>query len=271
MQQLLLAVVLSGATCAWLGVHITLRKMSFFGDALAHSTLPGVVVAYAWGFHLLYGALASAVAAVLSISWAARSPKTNHDSAIGVFYTGLFAAGVIGMYQLGQVQDLTHIIVGSPLGVSPSDVQIIAGCAIVVAIGLIFGHRLLSTTMIDEQHAVSIGHNPFLAQLLLLMLTAITVVTAITAVGIVLTVALLVTPAASARLFCKGLIKMILASMGISVACSLLGILLSWHLGWPTGATVVLTLCSTYVVIRALHSLLMRQKVGLVTPKEEAP
>ena len=235
MQQLTLAIALSGVICAWLGVHITLRKMSFFGDALAHSTLGGG--AGPWhGFSPAPWCLASALSAVVSVSWAARSVKTSHDSVIGVVYTGLFAIGIIAMYKLKIVQDLTHILIGSPAGVQPGDVLIIAICSLIVASGLTLCHRLLSTTLIDREHAVSLGHSPYLAQLILLTLTAMTVVTAITAVGLILTVALLVTPAAAARLVCKGLKQMILVASGISLVCCFVGIVLSWHLGWPAGA-----------------------------------
>lgn len=255
MQNLLMAIVLSGVACAWLGVHVTLRKMSFFGDALAHSTLPGVVLAHVFGLHMLLGALVSALTAVLGVGWAARSPKTSHDSVIGVAYTGLFAAGVIGMYHFGNSKDLTHILIGNPLGVSAEDVQIIAICSGVVMLTLAVTHRLLTTTLIDRQHAVSIGHSPSLAQAIVLVLTAITVVTAITAVGLILTLALLITPAATARLCCQRLFTMIITAITLSLGAGLLGILLSWHLNWPAGATVVLGLSSFYVLLRMVVAL----------------
>ena len=256
MQHLTLAILLAGAACAWIGVHVTLRKMSFFGDALAHATLPGIVVAHVLSLHLLIGALAGALTAVFSVGWAARSPKTSNDSLIGVTYTGLFAIGVIGMYHLNLVQDLTHILVGNPLGVNPGDLIIISLCTFIVSIGLLLGHRLLTTTLIDSQHAVSIGLNPHFARMLLLVLTAVTVVTAVSAVGLILTVALLITPAATARLCCKGMRNLIIVSIVLCVIVSFIGILVSWHAGWPTAATVVLGLSICYTVVRIASSLI---------------
>ena len=258
MQYTALAIVLSGATCAWIGVHVTLRKMSFFGDALAHATLPGIAIAHFLNFHMLIGALASALTAVFGVGWAARSAKTSNDSLIGVTYTGLFALGVIGSYRLGLQQDLTHILVGNPLGVSNADLAIISACAVVTGIGLLIGHRLLTTTLIDQQHAISIGQNPTLAHMLLLVLTAVTVVTAVSAVGLILTVGLLITPAATARLCCKGMRNMIIFAVSMCCFISIAGIIVSWHIEWPTGATIVLGLSLSYAVVRLGSSLLER-------------
>ena len=256
MQHLTIAILFAGAACAWIGVHVTLRKMSFFGDALAHATLPGIVLAHVMGFHLLLGALASSIAAVFGVGWAARSHKTSNDSLIGVTYTGLFAIGVIGMYKLKLEQDLTHILVGNPLGVAPEDLVIIISCALIVGLGLLIGHRMMTTSMIDRQHAVSIGLNPTLAHMMLLVLTAMTVVTAVSAVGVVLTVALLITPAATARLCCRGMRNMIVWSITICSVMSLIGIVISWHAEWPTASTVVLALSAFYAIVRVASSLI---------------
>lgn len=250
MQRAWLGIALAGATAAWLGVHVTLRRMAFFGDALAHATLPGVVVAHVLGLHLLLGALASALVAVSGITWAAGSRQTSADSAIGITYTVCFALGVIGLTKAGSYQDLTHILVGNPMGVAATDLWIIGGCAVIVMAACWWAHRLLATTLIDREHAASVGLSDTLAQALLLVLTAFTVVTAITAVGLVLAVALLITPAAAARQVCHRLASTIAVAVVLALVSATVGLIAAYHLDVPAGATVVVVLTLGYVALR---------------------
>lgn len=250
MQKALLAVLLCAVTGAWLGVHVVLRRLSFFGDALAHATLPGVVLAYLLRWPMLIGALISAVAAVVGVGWAARSPKTSEDSSIGVFYTGLFALGVIGVTRLASYRDLTHILIGNPLGVSDLDLGIIAVCALLAMLVLTWSHRLLTVTLIDEEFARSVGQSPVLARMIVLGTAAAVVVVALSVAGAVLTIAFIITPAAIARLLCHRIVTCILMAMAVATISGVAGLLMAWYLDWSAGASIVVVLTGLFVLVR---------------------
>lgn len=250
MQRSLAAVLIAGLVCAWVGVHVTLRKMSFFGDGIAHSTLPGVVLAYVAGWHILIGALTSASAAVIGVAWSARHEKVEEDSTIGVMMTGAFALGIAGMHRVASKQDLTHILVGNILGVTESELAIIGYCAIAVVITLIFAHRLLCVTMLDARHARTINFSPDLARSIVLATAALAIVTTLSMVGLVLAVALLITPAATARLVCSRIATTIAMAISISMLAGIGGIYASWYGDWPTGASIVILLTSTFLLTR---------------------
>ena len=118
MQHALLAAVLVGITCAVLGVHVVQRRMAFIGDALAHTTLPGLVVAHLFGWSLSFGGLGAALATALLIGWASRRQAVKEDAAIGVVFTGMFALGVLLMSRTRSYRDLLRLLFGNVLGVT---------------------------------------------------------------------------------------------------------------------------------------------------------
>lgn len=256
MQRAIIAVLFCAVACAWLGVHIILRRLSFFGDALAHATLPGVLLSVLFGWPLLLGALVGALAAVAGISWATRSEQTSEDSSIGVVYTGLFAGGILGMYHLAPEKDLTHLLIGEPLAVTNADLQVIAGCSLAAMLCLTVGHRLLATTLIDARFARSIGHPPQLARLLILLTSAVVVVVALSVTGAVLTIACIITPAATARLCCRRLGSCIALAIAIACFCGYGGILAAWHGNWPIGASIVVFMTGVFGLVRLGRGLL---------------
>jgi manganese/iron transport system permease protein len=138
MRSALLAAVLVGLTCALLGVYVVRRRMAFVGDALAHTTLPGLAVAYLFGWNLSAGALAAGVTTAVLVGWAGRKRAVSEDTALGVVFTGLFALGVLLLTRGGTQRDLAHALVGNLLGVSAGDLWLMAGvlAAVAVAAGL---------------------------------------------------------------------------------------------------------------------------------------
>ena len=241
MRSALLAAVLIGLTCALLGVYVVHRRMAFVGDALAHTTLPGLAVAYLGGFSLSVGALAAGVATALLVGWAGRKRALSEDSAIGVVFTGMFALGVLLMTRGGTQRDLAHALVGNLLGVSAGDLWLMAGVLAVVAGSLLLFHKELELTTFDPAHAAAVGLSPDRMRYLLLVLLALAVVAGIRAVGVVLTSALLVTPAATASLVTRRVGSAVAVAAGLSVTATVGGLLLSYHVPQtPTGAAIVL-------------------------------
>jgi len=247
MQHGLLAAVLVGATCAVLGVYVVLRRMAFIGDALAHTTLPGLVVAYFRGWNLLGGALVAGLATAAGIGWLSRREGLREDTAIGVLFTGMFALGILLMSTARTFRDLSHMLFGDILGVTTADLVLMALVAAVVVGALTMVHKELELASFDPAHAAAIGISTDRLRYLLLGLLALAVVVGIQAVGVVLTSALLVTPAAAAALLTDRLPRMMLLSAVIAVASGIVGLYASYYLGVASGAAIVLAATGCFV------------------------
>lgn len=241
MQNGLLAALLVGLNCAVIGVYVVLRRMAFIGDALAHTVLPGIVVAYLNQWNLYGGALVAGVLTSLGIGWLSRRQEVREDTAIGVLFTAMFALGILLMSTVRSFRDLTHILFGNILGVTTADLWLIVVVSIVVVVVLFLFHKELELTSFDVTHAEVIGLRADWVRYGLLILLALTVVTGIQAVGVVLTSALLVTPAAAASLLTNRLPRMMLFATLIAGISAFGGLYASYYFSVASGAAIVLT------------------------------
>ncbi|MEN9935718.1 MAG: hypothetical protein RLZZ387_2297 [Chloroflexota bacterium] len=237
----LLAATIVGVTCATLGVYVVLRRMAFIGDALSHTALPGVVAAYLNGWNLFAGAVVAGLLTALGIGWFSRRHAVREDTAIGVLFTGMFALGILLISTVRSFRDFTHILFGNILGVSPGDLAILAVIAAGILITLAVFHKELELTSFDPAHAEAIGIRADRLRTLLLVLLALAVVSSIQVVGVVLTSALLVTPAAAASLVTKRLPLMMLVSALVAVGSGAVGLFVSYYLEVSSGAAIVLS------------------------------
>ena len=249
----LLAGAFAAASCAVLSAFVVWRGMAFIGDAVAHSILPGVVIAFIFGFSLFLGALAAAFVTAIGIGVLSRRETVREDTAIGVIFTGLFALGIILLSRITSYQDLSHILLGNILGVSNSDLFLMAAIAGVVILAVAFFYKELLVTSFDPGHAKVIGLSPEMVRYGLLFFIALTVVAGIQTVGIVLVLALLITPAAIASLLSKRLVTIILISEVVAVFSSVAGFYASYYLNLASGASIVLVLSTIFVVVYVAH------------------
>lgn len=240
MQSALLAALCVSISCAAIGVYVVLRRMAFIGEALSHTILPGVVVAYLNGFSLLIGALVAGLATALGIGWLTRREAVREDTAIGVVFTALFALGILLMSTVRSFRDLSSILFGNILGVTGEDLVAIALVALIVVVALALLHKELELTSFDPTHAQVIGLRPDRLRYVLLVLLSFTVVAGVQAVGVLLTSALLITPAAAASLVTDRLPRMMAIAVAIAVASSLVGLYASYYLSVASGAAIVL-------------------------------
>jgi manganese/iron transport system permease protein len=240
MQTALIAAVLVGVTCASIGVYVVLRRMAFIGDALAHTILPGVVIAYLNQWSLAGGALVAGLATALGIGWLSRREAIREDTAIGVVFTGMFALGVLLMSSARSFRDFTHILFGNILGVTASDLGLIALITAGVLVLLFLFHKELELTSFDPVHAQVIGLRASRLRYLLLVLLAFAVVSSIQVVGVVMTSALLITPAAAASLLTHRLWRMMGLAVGIAVLSGVMGLYASFYANVSSGAAIVL-------------------------------
>jgi manganese/iron transport system permease protein len=240
MQTGLLAAVLVGLTCATLGVYVVLRRMAFIGDALAHTVLPGLVVAYLNRFNLFAGAVIAGLLTAIGIGWLSRRDSVREDTAIGILFTAMFALGILLISTTNSFRDFTHMLFGNVLGVTSDDLILIGLITALVLITLTVFHKELELTSFDATQARLIGLNADVIRYGLLLLLALTVVTAIQVVGVVLTSALLITPAATASLLTDRLPRMMTISAAIAVLSGVVGLYLSYHYNVSSGAAIVL-------------------------------
>jgi manganese/iron transport system permease protein len=248
MQTAALAAILVGVTCATLGVYVVLRRMAFIGDALSHTVLPGLVVAYLNQWNLFGGAVIASVVTALGIGWLSRRRAVREDTAIGVLFTGMFALGILLMSTVRSFRDFSHILFGYILGVTGDQLVIIAAIAVVILVTLFVMHKELELSSFDPVHAEVIGLRVDRLRYVLLVLMALAVVAAVQAVGVVLTSALLVVPAAAASLISKRLPTMMLLAVLIAVFSALTGLIFSYRVDVSSGAAIVLSCIACFAV-----------------------
>jgi len=244
----LAAGVLAGTACAILSAYVVWRRMAFLGDAIAHAILPGIVIAYAQNLNLFVGALVAAVLAALGIGWLSRGREIKEDTAIGVMFTGFFALGILLLSRIASYQDLTHILFGNILGASSTDLWVMLGVVAVVLAAVAAFYKELLITSFDPTHAVAIGLSPQVTRYGLLLLLALTVVTAIQTVGVVLVLALLVTPAATASLFTRRLPGVMALGAVLAALAAVVGLYASYYANVASGAAIVLALTGFFVL-----------------------
>lgn len=258
MQTGLAAAALVGITCATIGAYVVLRRMAFIGDALSHTVLPGLVVAYLNSWNLFWGAIAAGLLTALGIGWVSRRGAVREDTAIGVFFTAMFALGILLMSQAGSFRDLSHMLFGNILGVRPSDLWLTAGIVAGVLLTLALLHKELELSSYDPTYAEVIGLRADRMRFVLLIVLAFTVVTCIQVVGVILTSALLVTPAAAAALLTNRLPRMMLIAALIAVGSALVGLYASYYANVASGAAIVLTCTACFGLAWLAHSLRTR-------------
>jgi manganese/iron transport system permease protein len=265
MQTAALAGALVGITCAMLGVYVVLRRMAFIGDALAHTVLPGLVIAYLNQWNLIAGAIVAGIATALGIGWLSKRREIREDTAIGILFTGMFAFGILLMSTVRSFRDFTHMLFGYILGVTNDQLILIVAIAVLVGAVLVTLHKELELTSFDPTYAEVIGLRADRLRYVLLVLMALAVVGAVQAVGVVLTSALLVVPAAAASLLTNRLPRMMLLASLISVFSALAGLIVSFRFDVSSGASIVLTCIACFVLAWAVRT--AREKMGQRAPR----
>jgi len=249
MRHAFAAIVLVGVICGVTGTFVTLRGLAFMGDALAHAIFPGVVIAYLLGGSVLVGALLAAVAVSLGIGAVGQSGRLTNDTAIGVFFAGAFALGIaLISAQRTYARDLTGFLLGSILGVSRADLLLTAAVGAGVLLTIALFRRELVAVAFDRTFAQAAGLNLWAWDQLFLLLLALAIVTSLQTVGNVLVLAMLVTPAATARLLTDRLWTTAFLAAAIGAGSGVAGLYVSYHGGIASGASVVLVATGVFGV-----------------------
>ena len=241
MVRALAVAVVAAVVCAVLSCWLVLIGWSLMGDAVSHAVLPGVVLAYVVGAPFAIGALIFGLIAVALIGLIRNTIRVKEDAAIGIVFTTLFAFGLVLISVTPSQTDLNHIIFGNLLGVSSSDLLQVAILGALALSILLIKRRDLTLFAFDPIHANAIGLSPKRLGALLLGVLALTSVVALQAVGVVLVVAMLIIPGATAYLLTDKFSRMLVIAPVVSAVCAIAGIYVSYYLDTASGGMVVMT------------------------------
>ena len=252
-QRALLAAIIIGVICAVMGAFVVIQNLAFIGDALAHAAFPGVVIASLIGLPLSVGGTIVGIATAFGIGYVTRRSRVSLDTAIGVLFAGTFALGLALLsLRSGYTGDLLGLIVGDVLAVGPSDLLSIA----------VLGVAVIGMTMLLYKEFVLMAFDPTAAEAqglptaslhyVLLALLAVTIVIAIQIVGIVLVVAMLVTPAATGSILARRFPQVIAWAAAQGIVAAILGIYSSYYINIPAGPAIVLVNTAAFAAVLLL-------------------
>lgn len=249
MQRGFVAAVMVGVVCAIIGCYVVLQSMAFIGDAMAHSILPGVAVAYLLNGNLLLGALVAALVVALGIGLFSRPSAVKEDTAIGILFAAALSLGVALISTMRTYAvDLTHILFGNVLGVSSDDLLLTGTLGGGVLLTLLVLYRPMLVATFDPVLAATLRLPARLLRTVLLILLAVTIVSSMQTVGVGLVAAMLVTPGATAYLLARRLPAMMAWAALIGALSSVCGLYLSYYLNVASGAAIVLVATGAFVL-----------------------
>ena len=250
MQRALLELVLVGIAGAGRGCWIVFYELSYSAESLAHSLFPGLVVAAIAGVPLLLGGAGGVVLAAVAIALAARAPGVERDTAVAIVITTLFGLGALLALAPASPPGVQSLLFGDLLGVSRGELTAAAALTVAVVLALVVLHRLLLAVGFDRSTAHALGASPLAADLALLVLVAVATLIAVRGLGNLLVVAVLVAPAATARLLTHRLVPMMAAAAAIAVSCGAGGLYVSYYTSAAGGASVAGLLVVVYLAVR---------------------
>jgi len=265
LQKALVTSIMVGIVCGIIGSFIILRGMALMGDAISHAVLPGVAISYMLGINYFYGAILFGVLTAIGIGVVNQHSRIKSDSSIGIVFTAFFALGIILIAKAQTATDLTQILFGNVLSVRTSDMimTIITGVIILIAVIVFYKELLVST--FDETMAAAYGLPTKLIHYGIMVLLTMATVASLQTVGVVLVVAMLITPAATAYLLTNRFWVMILLSTLFGSLSSVIGLYISFEYNLSSGAVIVLAATTLFIIAfifspkqgvlwRALHS-----------------
>jgi manganese/iron transport system permease protein len=240
MQRALVVSVLVAAVCAVLSCYLVLKGWSLMGDAISHAVLPGIVVAHVLSLPLALGAFVAGLACALFTGYLKENSRIKEDTVMGIVFSGMFGLGLVIFTKVETDQHLNHILFGNVLGVTVRDLietAIVAGGTLLI---VLIKRRDLLLYCFDPNHARSIGLPVRMLHYGLLILLSLTIVASLKAVGIILVIAMLIGPGATAYLLTDSFERMLAIAAGVAITSAAFGTIASFHIDGATGACIVL-------------------------------
>ncbi len=247
MQKAMLVAVLVGAVSSVLSCYLVLKGWSLMGDAVSHAVLPGIVLAFVLGLPLSVGAFAAALTCATLTGYLKENSRLREDTVMGIVFSGMFGFGLVLFTKVDTDEHLNHILFGNLLGVTDAELTEIAVVAVLVLLVVLFRRRDLLLYCFDQQHARAVGLPVRWLHYGLLVLLSVAIVAALKAVGIILVMAMLVAPGATAYLITNRFDRMLLIAALVAIGSGALGTLLSFHMDAATGPAIVLLQAAIFV------------------------
>jgi manganese transport system permease protein len=263
MIKAILVSALVGLVCAALSCYMTLKGWALMGDAVSHAVMPGVAIAYLLNIPLAVGAFVFGVGSVMAIGFIKAQTRVKEDTVIGLVFTGFFALGLVLISKMKSSIDLTHILFGNVLGISDGDIVQTVIISVITLVTLAILRKDLILFCFDSTHARSIGLNITFLYYVLLSLLSLTAVAGLQTVGIILVVAMLVTPGATAYLLTDSFDRMMPIAMASGVFSSVVGTYISYHIDGSTGGCIVVLQTLLFVIAMIFapkHGILARSR-----------
>ncbi|NOG31025.1 metal ABC transporter permease [Halomonas sp. TBZ9] len=262
MQRALLTSVLVGAICGLLSCYVVLKRWSLLGDAISHAVLPGVAIAYLLGWPFFIGAFITGALTSLGIGAIERHTRIKSDAAMGLMFTGAFALGIVIISKIATSTHLMHILFGNVLGVQPTNMLLTLAASVITLLVIWLAYRPLLLYTFDPQQAQALGFNTSIVHYGLILLLTLTIVASLETVGIILVVAMLITPGATAHMLTDRFATMLWLSVAVGVSSAVLGLWLSVVLDVASGGSIVLVATGLFflaLLFSPKHGVIMRQ------------
>jgi manganese transport system permease protein len=260
MVKAVLVSAVVGATCALLSCFLILKGWALLGDAISHAVLPGVVLAYMVGIPFSLGAFVFALLAVVMIGYIKTNTKIKEDAVMGIVFTTFFALGLILISQITSSVNLTHVLFGEVLGISDVSAWYTVGVLSLVSIIILVFRRSFLVFCFDIIHAQSVGMPTRFIHYAFLVLLAITITGSLQTVGIILVIAMLITPGSTAFLLTKQFPVMLQIAVAISVFSSVAGAYSSYYFDISTGGAIVFMQGMIFMSVFAYQTVMASQK-----------
>jgi manganese/iron transport system permease protein len=260
MQRALMVATLTGAVCAVLSCYLVLKGWSLMGDAVSHAVLPGIVLAFVLGLPLAVGAFAAGLFCAVATGYLKDNSRVKEDTVMGIVFSGMFGLGLVLFTKVETEQHLLHVLFGNMLGVTTSDLietAVVAGLTLTVVLAK---RRDLLLYCFDPRHARAVGLRVEWLHYGLLVLLALTIVASLKAVGVILVVAMLVAPGATAYLVTRRFDRMLMVAAAAAIASSVLGTIVSFHINGSTGPCIVLIQAALFALALLWDQVLRRRR-----------
>lgn len=259
LQKALITSVVVGIICGIIGSFIILRGLALMGDAISHAVLPGVAISYMLGINYFYGAVVIGILTALGIGVINQNSRVKSDSSIGIVFSAMFALGIILITAAQSATDLTQILFGNVLSVRDSDMWMTIAVGIIVILAVVIFYKELLVSSFDETMAQAYGLKTRLIHYGIMFLLTLVTVASLQTVGVILVVAMLITPASTAYLLTNRLSIMILLASFFGALSSVVGLYISFLYNMPSGPVIALAATALFV-----FTFLFAPKQGIV-------
>ncbi|MGQ0285985.1 metal ABC transporter permease [Pasteurellaceae bacterium 22721_9_1] len=253
MQLALTTAIIVSIICALLSCYLVLKGWSLIGDAISHAVLPGIIIAYLINLPLMIGAFFSGLFCALSVGYLKNNSRIKEDTVMGIVFSGMFAFGLVLFTKIETEHHLMHILFGNLLGISQADFIQTAVISGIVFVAILLKHRDLLLFCFDPSHTRVVGLSPQKLYYGLLILLSLTIVAAMQVVGVILVVAMLISPGITAYLLTKRFERMIIIAICSSVLANFFGTILSYHINADIGPCIIL-LQALFFALALLYS-----------------